>query len=157
MGAGLGGSSPSIPHSIPAAPPRSAPEIPDQSPRLKPTNNSDYYHPQTKFMKVMLSQVSVCPRGRGQNPPPCTRPMGQRPLLDRDHPRTETSPSYGKERVVRILLDCILVLLKTISGSEQWLTDFLLVFHNINNFFAKTLSSVNHKAPKLTIVPTFPH
>ena len=24
-----------------------------------------FYHPQTKFAKVMFSQVSVCPRGRG--------------------------------------------------------------------------------------------
>ena len=59
------------------------------------------YRPQTKFgaRKYFHRCLFVCPqRGGG--------------LPDRDPPRTETSPGqksplYGKERVVRILLECI--------------------------------------------------
>ena len=56
----------------------------------------DCYHPQTKFAKVMFSQVSVCPRGvsaplharihppgqttPGQTPPGQTTPMADTPL-----------------------------------------------------------------------------
>ena len=60
--------------------------------------------------KIIISQVSVCPKGRGspwQKPPP---------------PRTETSPPYGQERAVGILLECILVIViysKFISGQPR--------------------------------------
>ena len=61
-------------------------------------NIMNYYRPQTKFAKVMFSQVSVCPRGclsEGCLPPP-----GQ-------------TPSPGQtvnKRVVRIALECNLVI-----------------------------------------------
>ena len=62
------------------------------------------YRPQTKFgtRKYFHRCLFVCPQGGGGLP-------------DRDPPRTETSPGqksplYGKERVVRILLECIFVL-----------------------------------------------
>ena len=72
--------------------------------------------------KVVFSQASVCPRGRGS---PWQRPPGQRPPGQIPPPRqrppwtetpwkeilwTETLP-HGKEWAVRILLECILVVL----------------------------------------------
>ena len=53
----------------------------------------NYYRPQTKFAKVMFSQLFVCWGGGAFCP-------GD--LCQRD-------PPYGKERAVCILLECILV------------------------------------------------
>ena len=83
-----------------------------------------FHHPQTKFTKVMFSQVSVCPRGlstplharihppdqrqtppspgtRGRHPPP--------PGADTPPPKCMLGDT-GNKRVVRILLECILVI-----------------------------------------------
>ena len=91
-----------------------------------------FYHPQTKLRRgnVFAPVCHSVHRGGGlPNRDPCTEtPPGQRPRwtktsLDRDpildwdpldrDPWTETpldwDPLYGKERVVRILLECILV------------------------------------------------
>ena len=63
---GLGGSSASTTcHPTPATPPSSAPEIPDQSPRLKPTKYSDYF---TKFFFTARKRVSRILSGRSLCP-----------------------------------------------------------------------------------------
>ena len=76
-----------------------------------------YYHPETKFVKVMFSQVSVCPLSRRGGLRLCpgglcpgglcpggslSRGTLSRGISVRDH------PPYGNEQVVRILLECIL-------------------------------------------------
>ena len=73
--------------------------------------------------KMVFSQASVCPRGRGspwQRLPWTETHLDRYPLLDRDPPGqrppwketlwTETLP-HGKEHAVCILLECILVVL----------------------------------------------
>ena len=81
-----------------------------------------FHHPQTKFTKVMVSQVSVCPRGlstplharihppdqRQTPPPPGTR--GRHPPRSRHPPPKCMLGDTGNKRVVRILLECILVI-----------------------------------------------
>ena len=68
-------------------------------------SESDFYLPQTKFAKVMFSQVTVCPRGRGVSAP----------LHAGIHPPEQTLPpaqwmlGYGQQAGVRIPLECILV------------------------------------------------
>ena len=89
---------------------------------------ANFYRPQTKFAKVMFSLVSVCPRGggvlgfwgRGLCPggvfvQECLCPGGLYPggsMSRRISVRRvlcHIDPSYGNERAVRILLECILV------------------------------------------------
>ena len=41
------------------------------------TERPSCYRPQTKFAKVMFSQVSVCPRGVWQTPPGQVHPLGR--------------------------------------------------------------------------------
>ena len=75
------------------------------------------YHPQTKFAKVMFSQVSVCPRGASVQGWSLSRGglvQGvsvsgslSRRFLSRRH--LPPPARYGNVRVVRILLECILV------------------------------------------------
>ena len=69
--------------------------------------------------KVIISQVLSVHRGRGvslTHPPAQIPPLnrdlpGQRPSPDRNHPPPpDKGPPYVKERTVRILLECILVL-----------------------------------------------
>ena len=85
----------------------------------------DCYHPQTKFAKVMFSQVSVCPRGvsaplhagihppgqttPGQTPPGQTTPMGRHPPGKTHPPLHSACWDTGNKQVVRIPLECILV------------------------------------------------
>ena len=57
--------------------------------------------------KVMYLHVSVCPRGRGLIETPWTETPLTRDIPDRDP--QDRGPPYGKERAVRILLECILV------------------------------------------------
>ena len=59
-----------------------------------------YYRPQTKFAKVMFSQVSVCPQGRGSgplhagiHPPGQTNPLGRHP--PGRHPWADTHPPWA--------------------------------------------------------------
>ena len=64
-------------------------------------NTLNFYRPQTKFAKVIFLQVSVCPRGGGG-----------RAWLHPGGGRAWDTTRYGdtiNERVVRILLECILV------------------------------------------------
>ena len=75
--------------------------------RRKPSYRgvNHFYHPQTKFAKVMLSQVFVCPQS-------CLS-AGVGSLSGR-------FPPYGYVRAVRILLECILVLDIFCSGYFVW-------------------------------------
>ena len=71
-----------------ASDPDSRSTIADESPE-PPGGRSIYYRPQTKFVKVMFSQVSVCPRGGGVCPIACwdtPSPLGKTP------PRVDTPP-----------------------------------------------------------------
>ena len=93
-----------------------------------------YYHPQTKFTKVMFSQVSVCPQGgvclcsreclphtprtRGRHPRG-KHPPGQTPLLP------SACWHLVNKRVGRIPLECILVHTAwngntTDTGNRDW-------------------------------------
>ena len=82
------------------------------------------YRPQTKFAKVMFSQVSVCPQGGclphymlGYTSPPgpvADTPLGADTPQSR-HPTGADPPQWmlgdtGSKRAVRMLLECILVL-----------------------------------------------
>ena len=82
----------------------------------------DLYRPQTKFAKVMFSQVSVCPQGGGclpLVPGVCGRQhSGRSPWADTpgqtppwvDSPSRKTFPGQTvNKRTVRIQLECILV------------------------------------------------
>ena len=86
---------------------------------------SDYYRPQTKFAKVMFSQVSVCPQGEGSGPlhagihpgadtpwgdttPPGQTPPGQT-LPQADTPIRSACWDTVNKRVVSIPPECILV------------------------------------------------
>ena len=85
------------------------------------TSASHFFRRQMKFWgKVIFLQAFVCPRGEGVS---LTETLLNRDLKDRDPqiethwtemppgqrpPWTETPPN-GKERTVRILLECILV------------------------------------------------
>ena len=60
---------------------------------------TNFYHPLTKFAKVMFSQVSVCPR----------RGLCSRRVSVRETPWTETPPPHSKEQAVCIILESILV------------------------------------------------
>ena len=75
--------------------------------KTTPNNN---YRPQTKFAKVMFSQVSVCPRRGGLH----LEGVSVRDTLDRD------THSYGNERAVRILLECILVLNCVLETNDDY-------------------------------------
>ena len=86
-----------------------------------------YYHPQTKFVKVMFSQVSVCPQGgclshcmlgytpgtRGRHPlPPGQTPPAQC-MLGYTHTHTHMRSACWdtvNKRALRIPLECILVI-----------------------------------------------
>ena len=63
-----------------------------------------FYRPQTKFAKVMFSQVSVCPGG-------ILYPEGGGPLSDGRSLSSWETPMYGYVRAVHILLECILPIL----------------------------------------------
>ena len=121
----------------------------------------DFYRPQTKFAKVMFSQVSVCPQGGRawhacppvthvpprhahtprykcpsryacplQHPWACMLPSPGYPCPSRHAPPGHTCHPQAclppwrilwdafNERVVRILLECILVYYATPSGSR---------------------------------------
>ena len=80
------------------------------------------YRPQTKFAKVMFSQVSVCPRGGGSAPlhagihtPWADTPLGRHPLRQTPvyagiHPPAQCMlGDTVNKRAVRIPLECILV------------------------------------------------
>ena len=75
----------------------------------------DCYRPQTKFAKVMFSQVSVCPQGMALPPLHAgIHPPGQTATPWADPPRQ--TPPLGSacwdtvnKQAVRILLECILV------------------------------------------------
>ena len=74
---------------------------------------SHFYRPQTKFARVMFSQVSVCPGGthtppdQRKTPPPRQTPPGRHPP-DRHPPGSACWDTVNK-RAVRILLECNLV------------------------------------------------
>ena len=77
-----------------------------------------YYRPQTKFAKVMFSQVSVCPQGgvcpvaSGQTLPG-RHPLGRHPpsfpVHAGIHPPHSACWDTVNKRAVRIPLECILV------------------------------------------------
>ena len=73
---------------------------------------AQFYRPQTKFAKVMFSQVSVCPQRQGVYPIACWdthTPWGRHPLLGRHPPLGSACWDTVNKRAVRIPLDCILV------------------------------------------------
>ena len=76
--------------------------------KIQPLTSIFYYRPQTKFTKVMFSQVSVCPQG-GVCPIACwdTPPQADTPPWA-DTPCTVHAGI--NKRAVRIPLECILVL-----------------------------------------------
>ena len=90
------------------------------------TSITVYYSPQTKFAKVMFLQVPVCPRGGGCLPhthtswadtspppgqtPPGRHPPGRHPLADT--PLPSACWDTVKKRAVRILLECIIVIIE---------------------------------------------
>ena len=81
-----------------------------------------FYRPQTKFEKVMFSQVSVCPQG-GCLPHPLWADTPWADTPSGRHPRAVTPlPSACwntiNKRAVRIPLECILVV-KTSIHNEQ--------------------------------------
>ena len=100
-----------------------------------PPGFCNYYHPQTKFAKVMFSQVSVCPQGGGgfcpiacwdippgtrgrhppgrhppeQTPPWETPPGPEADTLPGRHPLCSACWDMVNKRAVHIPLECILV------------------------------------------------
>ena len=93
-----------------------------------------YYLPQTKFGKVMFLHLSVI-LFMGGGLPRCMlgyTPQEQTPLgADTPHPGADTPPAQcmlgdtGNKRVVRILLECILVL-KVTSKKFFWIKIYKL-------------------------------
>ena len=91
------------------------------------TNYSNfYYRTQTKFAKVMFSQVSVCPQGRGHAWRGDLHGRGMYvPRIPGCHaclPCHTRPPNLWhavNERAVRILLEWILVIYLSISGSQS--------------------------------------
>ena len=92
---------------------------------------TDHYRPQTKFAKVMFSQVSLCPQGEGSRSlfrvgSPYRGVSAQGGSLLRRSLSREVSvggslsgrPPYGNMRAVRSLLECILV---TIASMQPWM------------------------------------
>ena len=62
---------------------------------LKKRKGMIFYHPQTKFAKVMFLQVSVCPQGgvpAQVHPLLAGTPPGRNNLLGQVHPKAGTSP-----------------------------------------------------------------
>ena len=105
---------------------------------------SSFYRPQTKFAKVMSSQVSVYPQGWGGSLPHCMLGYTRPPWDQADTPREQTPPGAdtpsrsrhprgtrhppgadtppqcmlgdtGNKRAVRILLECMLVFLTNLN------------------------------------------
>ena len=79
---------------------------------------SNFYRPQTKFAKAMISQVSVCPKGgvRGRGPCVAGGVCGRRGMRGRGPCVAGGACVAGQilremvnEWAVRILLECILV------------------------------------------------
>ena len=62
------------------------------------------YRPQTKFAKVMFSQVSVCPRGGGVCPIACWDTHPQQVPPGRYTPRTDTPPPFIRAKAKAIFL-----------------------------------------------------
>ena len=70
-----------------------------------------YYRPQTKFAKVMFSQVSVCPREGEVSAAPSTPRTRGRYTHSGRHPLPPPSACWGtvNKQAVRNPLECILV------------------------------------------------